>query len=94
MSSICQSEPPQLSQCETEDADRSRYEIPTDKGDWTEAEKQIRKAVSKGVKEGKSTVVSVKTGKSASKRKAGETAEEIYEEEVTKFKNKSKKGKR
>jgi len=45
--------------------------------------------------EGRSTIVSVKTGKSAAKRKAGETAAEIYEEEVEKFKNKKpKKGKR
>jgi len=71
-----------------------RYEIPADKGDWTEAEKQIRKAaLSKS--EGRSTIVSVKTGKSAAKRKAGETAEEIYEEEVEKVRNKKpKKGKR
>ncbi|KAI5846932.1 GNAT acetyltransferase 2-domain-containing protein [Tricharina praecox] len=74
--------------------DLSKYEIPADKGDWTEAEKQIRKAAS-SKSEGRSTIVSVKTGKSAAKRKAGESAAEIYEEEVEKFKNKKpKKGKR
>ncbi|KAA8905490.1 N-acetyltransferase 10 [Sphaerosporella brunnea] len=67
--------------------DLSKYEIPTDKGDWTEAEKQVRKM--------KGTVVSVKTGKSAPKRKAGESAAEIYENEVEKVKHKKpKKGKR
>jgi N-acetyltransferase 10 len=72
---------------------RGRYEIPADKGDWTEAEKQVRAVLVKGEK--KSTVVSVKTGKSAPKRKAGETAAEIYEQEVERSKNKKpKKGKR
>lgn len=41
-------------------------------------------------KKGKSTVVSVKTGKALAKRKAGETAAEIYEEEMGKG-NKHKK---
>lgn len=51
------------------------------------AEKQI--AVGKGKK---STVVSVKTVKEK-KRKAGETAAEIYEQEIGGSKKKSKKGK-
>jgi N-acetyltransferase 10 len=69
----------------------SRYEIPANKGDWTEAEKQVRNAL----KGEASTVVSVKTGKSMPKRKAGESAAEIYEQEVEKFKHKKpKKGKR
>lgn len=51
------------------------------------AEKQI--AVGKGKK---STVVSVKTVKEK-KRKVGETAAEIYEQEMGGSKKKSKKGK-
>lgn len=51
------------------------------------AEKQI--AVGKGKK---STVVSVKTVKEK-KRKVGETAAEIYEQEIGGSKKKSKKGK-
>jgi N-acetyltransferase 10 len=76
-------------------ANGSRYEILAGKEDWKNAEKQIKDAVLKsGEKEGRSTVVSVKTGKSVAKRKAGETAAEIYEEEVAKLKHKPKKGKR
>lgn len=77
-------------------ANSCRYEIPTGKGDWTEAEKQIQNAVLKGgAKQGKSTVVSVGTGKSIAKRKTGGTAAEIYEEEIGKPKHKKpKKGKR
>jgi hypothetical protein len=49
----------------------------------------------RGSGEGKSTVVSVKTGKSKGKRKVGESAAEIYEKEVEATKNKKpKKGKR
>lgn len=48
-----------------------------------------------GAKQGKSTVVSVGTGKSIAKRKTGGTAAEIYEEEIGKPKHKKpKKGKR
>ena len=76
---------------------KHRYEIPaTGAAGWNEAEKQIKEAVRGGGSgEGKSTVVSVKTGKSKGKRKVGESAAEIYEKEVeaTKYK-KPKKGKR
>lgn len=69
-----------------------RYEIPSaDTADWETAEKQIA-----GGKGKKSTVVSVKTVKEK-KRKAGETAEEIYEQELggsKKKKSKKSKGKK
>lgn len=76
-------------------ANGGRYEIPIGQGDWTEAEKQIQNAVLKGgEKQGKSTVVSVGTGKSTVKRKTGETAAEIYDEIGKPKYKKPKKGKR
>ncbi|CCX31909.1 GNAT acetyltransferase 2-domain-containing protein [Pyronema domesticum] len=73
--------------------DMSKYELPKEGADWSSAEKQIREVVLG--KNAKSTVVSVKST-STTKRKAGETAAEIYEEEMSKLsKNKKpKKGKR
>lgn len=54
-----------------------RYEIAEGAPGWAEAEKQVAKAS----KEGKgSATVSVKTAKA--KRKAGESAAEIYAEEM------------
>jgi N-acetyltransferase 10 len=72
-----------------------RYEIATGSTDWTEAERQIRKATKDGL--GKSLTVSVKTGKDK-KRKAGEAVEEAYKEaeqfrEAGAKKKKSKFGK-
>jgi len=69
-----------------------RYEIAEGDPGWAEAEKQILKAA----KDGRSSMmVSVKTAKP--KRKAGETAAEIYAEEIgdkvhKKVKKASKKG--
>lgn len=69
-----------------------RYEIPSaESADWDSAEKQIKSAASR-LGSGKSTVVSVKT-KSHKKRKAGETAAEIYEQEIASSTKKSKKRK-
>ncbi|PHH67061.1 hypothetical protein CDD81_4456 [Ophiocordyceps australis] len=67
-----------------------QFEIEGDAPAWQEAEKQVRKAA----KEGKtSVVVSVKSGKA--KRKAGQTAAEIYDEVLgDKARKKSKKGKK
>ncbi|TGZ84140.1 N-acetyltransferase [Ascodesmis nigricans] len=73
--------------------DLSRYEIPTESADWAEAEKAVKKAVEKGeAVDGK--VVSVK--KKGEKRKAGESAAEIYEKEMGALKRgkKVKKGKK
>lgn len=68
-----------------------RYEIPSaETADWESAEKHIKAGK-------KTTVVSVKTVKQ-SKRKAGETAAEIYEQEIgggkSKKSKKSKGGKK
>lgn len=69
----------------------ARYEIEEGAPGWAEAEKQVKKAALKGEK---STVVSVKSTK-APKRKAGETAAEIYEAELGEKKpKKAKKGKK
>lgn len=51
----------------------SRYEIDNGSAAWEEAEKQIRS--------GGASTVSIKTSK-PSKRKKGETAREIYEQEI------------
>ena len=68
----------------------SRYEIEGDAPGWEEAEKQVLKAT----KEGRSNpIVSVKSKQS--KRKAGMTAAEVYEEAFGKKKHKqAKKSKR
>ncbi|RPA99292.1 DUF699-domain-containing protein [Choiromyces venosus 120613-1] len=69
--------------------DLSKYEIPsTESGDWESAGRQIKSASSK-YSRSKSTIVSVKI-KSHKKRKAGETATEIYKQELGKV---CKKGK-
>lgn len=66
-----------------------RYEIDGDAPAWEEAEKQVRSAA----KDGKvNPIVSVK---SKQKRKAGQTAAEIYAEEMGgKSSKKMKKGKK
>lgn len=68
----------------------SRYEIDGDAPAWEEAEKQVSSAA----KDGKSNVVvSVKSAKQ--KRKAGQTATEIYDQEFgDNSRKKSKKGKK
>ena len=65
-----------------------RYEISEGAPGWADAEKQVKNAAKSGRK---GVTVSVKTGK----RKAGEgeTAAEIYEQEMG-DKKKSKKGKK
>lgn len=71
---------------------RIRYEIEGDAPAWEGAEKQVLKAA----KEGRSTGdVSVKSGKDKKKRKAGQTANEVYEEAFgEKTRKKHKKGKK
>lgn len=65
-----------------------RYEIAEGAPGWADAEKQVLNAAKKGQK---SVVVSVKTAKP--KRKAGESAAEIYAEEMgEKQHKKAKKG--
>lgn len=56
-----------------------RYEIADGGADWADAERQVRS--SKG-DSNKALTVSVKSGKSSSKRKAGEAIEEAYKEEI------------
>ncbi|EPS40963.1 hypothetical protein H072_5125 [Dactylellina haptotyla CBS 200.50] len=69
--------------------DLQKFEIPSaGGGDWEDAEKQV----SSGAGNGKSTTISVKSSKSA-KRKAGETAAEIYEKEMSSIKSSKKKRK-
>lgn len=67
-------------------ADKYRYEITNGAPEWADAEKQISKAS----KDGRGTVVSVKTNKP--KRKATETAAEIYAKEVENAHKRPKKG--
>lgn len=76
--------------CATLADDGDRYEIEGDAPAWEDAEKQVSKAA----KEGKSTGdVSVKSAKQ--KRKAGQTANEVYEEVLgEKTRKKAKKGKK
>lgn len=58
---------------------QSRYEIQSGAAGWEDAEKQIQRAVqAKGAKDG--VTVSVRSVKG--KRKGGETAEEVYREEI------------
>jgi N-acetyltransferase 10 len=65
-----------------------RFEIEEGAPGWADAEKQVLHATKSG---NKNPVVSVKTAKS--KRKAGETAAEIYAAEVEQKANKrAKKG--
>lgn len=69
-----------------------QYEIEGGAPGWADAEKQVLDAAKKGLK---TNVVSVKSSKS--KRKAGETAAEIYEQELgekvhKRAKNGSKRG--
>ncbi|KAG6314261.1 hypothetical protein E4U22_000179, partial [Claviceps purpurea] len=64
------------------------YAIDADTPAWADAEKLVRTAA----KDGKaSVVVSVK---SKHKRKAGQTAAEVYEEEMGETRKKSKKSKK
>jgi N-acetyltransferase 10 len=56
---------------------RNRYEVATDAPGWAQAEAEVLKATKKGAKP---SAISVKTLKA--KRKAGESAAEIYEEEL------------
>ncbi|KAL7272500.1 N-acetyltransferase 10 [Rhizina undulata] len=73
--------------------DLSKYQLPEgESADWDGADKQIKAATSN--EGGRSTIVSVKTKKKQQKRKAGETAAEIYEQEMGSLKKKSKKGKK
>jgi len=65
-----------------------RYEIPSASAEWDDAEKQVANSTT-----GKASTVSVKTAK-AVKRKAGETAAEIYEQEMSKSSSGSKKNKK
>lgn len=66
----------------------SRYEIEAGAPGWAEAEKQVKNAAKSGKKD---IVVGVKSAKS--KRKAGESAAEIYEQELgEKAHKKAKKG--
>ncbi|KAJ6257796.1 hypothetical protein Dda_7585 [Drechslerella dactyloides] len=62
--------------------DLQKFEIPSASADWDDAERQVAGG-------GKSSVVSVKSSKQV-KRKAGETAAEIYEKEMN-VKHSSKK---
>lgn len=55
-----------------------KYEIETGGAGWEEAEKQVKRAQERG---GKDVTVSVKSSKADKKRK-GESAEEIYREEI------------
>lgn len=55
----------------------NRYEVATDAPGWSQAEAEVKRATAKGVKP---SAISVKTLKA--KRKAGESAAEIYEEEM------------
>lgn len=66
----------------------ARYEIEGDAPAWEDAEKQVANAA----KQGKgNTVVSVK---SKQKRKAGQTANEVYEEVFGDKRKKAKKSKK
>lgn len=66
----------------------TRYEVATDAPGWAQAEAEVKKATMKGQNP---SAVSVKTLKA--KRKAGESAAEIYEEELGKKKKGHKKAK-
>ncbi|KAF3092983.1 N-acetyltransferase 10 [Orbilia oligospora] len=68
--------------------DLQKYEIPSASGEWEDAEKQV----TGGNSTGRSTTISVKSSKQI-KRKAGESAAEIYEKEMSSTKS-SKKNKR
>ena len=68
----------------------TRFQIEGDAPAWQDAEEQVRKAT----KDGRAnTVVSVKSGKQ--KRKAGQTAAEVYEEAFAdKTRRKAKKARK
>lgn len=68
----------------------TRYEIEGDAPGWEDAEKQVQSASKRGRGAASGVVVSVKSEKKA-KRKAGETAGEIYEKALG---EKTKKGKK
>ena len=58
----------------------NRYEVAADAPGWAQAEAEVKKAAMKGQKP---SAISVKTLKP--KRKAGESAAEIFEEEMGKL---------
>lgn len=59
----------------------NRYEIETGGPGWEEAEKQVQKTVkAKGGKE--DVTVSVRSSKQASGKRKGESAEQVYAEEI------------
>jgi N-acetyltransferase 10 len=64
-----------------------RYEIANDGIAWQEAEKKIQKGENGGI-------VAVRSGKEKKKRKAGESAREIYEAEIGDASQGGKKGKK
>ena len=57
-----------------------KYEIETGAAGWDEAEKQIKRAQAKGGDKG--LTVSVKSASKSDKKRKGESAEEIYKEEI------------
>lgn len=58
-----------------------RYEIENGGPGWEEAEKQVQRATkSKGDKDG--VTVSVRSSKPASAKRKGESAEQVYAEEI------------
>ena len=57
-----------------------QYEIETGAAGWDEAEKQIQRAQAKGSDQG--ITVSVKSSSKSDKKRKGESAEEIYREEI------------
>ena len=57
-----------------------KYEIETGAAGWDEAEKQIQRAQAKGSDKG--LTVSVKSSSKSDKKRKGESAEEIYREEI------------
>ena len=72
-----------------------RYEIANGGADWAEAESQIKRAAQTKANGGKSMTVSVKTSKPALAKRKGESAAEVYAEEIgNKEAKKLKKGMR
>ena len=57
-----------------------KYEIETGAAEWDEAEKQIKRAQAKGGDKG--LTVSVKSSSKSDKKRKGESAEDIYKEEI------------
>lgn len=60
-----------------------RYEVSATAPDWADAEKQVQRTITKKVDfTGDGPTVSVKSSRTAIKRKPGESAEDIWNEEV------------